>query len=125
MSGLIAYLTHLEGMAVYAAYDERKKNNALNNDPDYIALQDTLLMKILTNRYFEIYNHFLVNTNDTLTEKDWSMLRELSSGNRLRYRVGSAMAEIVDKKSGRAKLTGLISEPSENFINTYLLLKDK
>jgi len=122
MSKLIAYLTHLEGMAVYAAYDERKKNNALNNDPDYIALQDTKLMKKLINRYFEIYNHFLVNTNDTLTEKDWSMFSELSSGNRLWYRVGSRMAEIIDKKSKRDKLTSLISGPSENFINTYILL---
>jgi len=125
MSKLIAYLTHLEGMAVYAAYDERKKNNSLNDDPDYIALQDTLLMKKLINRYFEIYNHFMVDTIDTLTENDWSMFRELSSGDRLWYRVGSGMAEIIDKKTGREKLTSLISEPSENFINTYLLLKDK
>lgn len=125
MSKLIAYLTHLEGMAVYAAYDERKKNDALNNDPDYIALQDTLLMNKLISRYFEIYNHFLVNPSDTLTEKDWSMLRELSSGNRLWYRAGSRMAEVIDKKSGREKLTSLISEPSEDFINTYILLKDK
>lgn len=125
MSKLIAYLTHLEGMAVYAAYEERVKNNTLNNDPDYIALQDTLLMKKLCKRYFEIYNHFLVNKNDTLTEKDWSMLVELSSGDRLWYRVGSRMAEIIDKKLGRDKLTGLIFEPSENFINKYMLHKDK
>ncbi len=125
MAKLIAYFTHLEGMAVYAAYDERAKNNALNRDSDYIALLDTTLMKKHTNRYFEIYNHFLTNSNDTLKENDWLMLGELSSDNRLWYRVGSRMAEIIDKNLGRDKLTNLISEPSEIFINTYLLLKDK
>lgn len=125
MSKLIAYFTHLEGMAVYAAYDERLKDNAINNDPDYITLSDTSLMKKYSDRYFEIYNHFLSNSNKTLQEKDWMMLGELSSDNRLWYRVGARMAEIIDMKSGRAKLTHLISEPSEKFINTYLLLKDK
>ena len=124
MAKLIAYFTHLEGMAVYAAYDERLKGNALNNDPDYMALQDIALMKKYTKRYFEIYNHFLAHSNDTLTEKDWSMLGELSSGDRLWYRVGAQMAANIDKKSGRNKLTGLIAEPSENFIRNYLQLNE-
>jgi len=61
MSKLIAYFTHLEGMAVYAAYEERAENNAIYSDPDYIALQDSMLMKELSNRYFQIYNHFFIN----------------------------------------------------------------
>lgn len=120
MSKLIEYFTHLEGMAVYAAYDERKRNNALSNDSDYIILNDSLIMDTLINRYFEIYKHFLSNELDTLRETDWKMLNELSSNNRLWYRVGSKMAELIDKKYGREKLTGLIEEPSQNFINTYL-----
>ena len=124
MAKLIEYFTHLEGMAVYAAYDERLKDNALNNDPDYMALQDIALMKKYTKRYFEIYNHFLAHSNDNLTEKDWSMLGELSSGDRLWYRVGAQMAANIDKKSGRNKLTGLIAEPSENFIRNYLQLNE-
>jgi len=125
MAELIAYCTHLEGMAVYAAYEERLKNNALGNDQDYVALQDTVLMKKYTARYFEIYNHFRNNANAVLTEKDWAMLTELSSGERLWYRVGAQMAAVIDKKSGRGKLTALIAEPSENFISNYLLLGTK
>jgi hypothetical protein len=125
MAELIAYFTHLEGMAVYAAYDERSKGNALNNDPDYVALRDTALMKKYMNRYFEIFNHFLSQSNDTLTEKDWLMLGELSSDKRLWYRVGAKMAATIDKKSGRNKLNGLISEPSDNFIQAYQSLKEK
>jgi len=124
MAELIAYFTHLEGMAVYAAYDERLKGKALNNDPDYVALQDTALMEKYTTRYFGIYNHFLTHSNDTLTEKDWLMLGELSSDNRLWYRVGAKMAETIDLKSGRKKLTSLIAGPSAGFISEYLLCKD-
>jgi hypothetical protein len=125
MAKLIAYFTHLEGMAVYAAYAERLKDQALINDPDYVALQDTGLMKKYTNSYFEIYNHFLSSSNETLTEKDWLILGELSSDKRLWYRVGASMAAMIDMKSGRKKLTGLIAEPSENFIKTYILLDEK
>jgi hypothetical protein len=35
------------------------------------------------------------------------------------------MAQTIDKNLGREKLVSLISEPSENFINTYLMIKDK
>ncbi|NTW25800.1 MAG: hypothetical protein HGA37_13975 [Lentimicrobium sp.] len=125
MAELIAYFTHMEGMAVYAAYDERSKGNALNNDPDYVALRDKALMNKYINRYFEIYNHFLSRSNDTLTETDWLMLGELSSDKRLWYRVGAKMAATIDEKSGRNKLTGLIAEPSAHFIKTYLLLVEK
>jgi hypothetical protein len=83
MAKLIAYFTQLEGMAVYAAYDERAKDHALTGDPDYIALQDSTLMNKYVERYFEIYNHFLWDSTETLTENDWSMIGELSSGDRL------------------------------------------
>jgi len=125
MAKLIAYFTHLEGMAVYAAYDARVKGHAIFNDPDYVALTDTALMKKYNRRYFEIYSHFLSNPNDTLTEKDWLMIGELSSNERLWYRVGATMAEEIDTKLGRNKLVNLIAEPSEIFIKTYLLLNGK
>lgn len=125
MLALIAYLTELEGMAVYAASAERKKDNTLNNDSDYVALQDTARMKKYIQRYFEIYDHFLSDSTKILSDKDWAMFTELSSGDRLWYRVGSKMAEIIDRRSGREKLNGLIAGPSENFINTYLSLKEK
>jgi len=124
MAELIAYFTHLEGMAVYAAYNERKKGGALNYDQDYVSLQDSALMKNYTIRYFEIYNHFLNNGNDSLTDNDWLMLGELSSDDRLWYRVGAQMAALIDKKAGREKLTALITGPSGDFINTYLSIRD-
>ena len=79
-------------------------------------------MKKYMNRYLEIYNHFLSQSKDTLTEKDWLMLGELSSDKRLWYRAGARMSSAIDIKSGRNKLTGLISEPFANFIKTYLIL---
>jgi hypothetical protein len=52
------------------------------------------------------------------------MIGELSSNDRLWYRVGASMAEGIDKKFGRNGLTNLIGEPSENFIKTYLLVNN-
>ncbi len=123
MLSLIAYFTQLEGMAVYAAYDERQKEKALNNDEDYVALQNAKTMQKFTKRYFEIFNHFQSNPNDTLTENDWKMMGEMSSDNRLWYRVGALMAMEIDKNFGRETLTGLIAQPSENFIKKYLEIK--
>jgi len=51
MAELIAYFTHLEGRAVYAACDERLKGNAVNNDPDYVLLKDATLIKKYINRH--------------------------------------------------------------------------
>ena len=123
MLSLIAYFTQLEGMAVYAAYDERQKEKALNNDEDYVALQNAKTMQKFTKRYFEIFIHFQSNPNDTLTENDWKMMGEMSSDNRLWYRVGALMAMEIDKNFGRETLTGLIAQPSENFIKKYLEIK--
>ena len=64
-------------------------------------------------------------SNDTAIVEDWLMLGELSSDKRLWYRAGEKMAATIDEKSGRNKLTGLIAEPSGNFIQTYLLLNNK
>ncbi|NOY36845.1 MAG: hypothetical protein GXO83_04655 [Chlorobi bacterium] len=125
MAILIEYFTQLEGMGTYAPLEIRKKENAMNSDKDYIALQDSALMKADEKEYFEIYFHFKNNPEKMLTEDDWEKLSILSDKKRLWYRVGAEMAEKIDKDLGRQKLTGLIQEPSENFINTYLRLKDK
>ena len=63
--------------------------------------------------------------DELLTEDDWKKISILADKKRLWYRVGAEMAEKIDKDLGRKKLTRLIPEPAENFINTYLMLKDR
>ncbi|WP_320052967.1 DUF5700 domain-containing putative Zn-dependent protease [uncultured Acetobacteroides sp.] len=124
MSELIAYLTHLEGMATYAALDMRTKEHALGNDNDYVSLQDSTLMKSYKEEYFEIYRYFKETPNQPVTEDDWNKISILSDKRRLWYRVGALMALAIDKKIGRDALTMLIAKPSACFIDTYLGLKE-
>lgn len=112
-------------MGTFVPLDIRKKENAMNIDKDYIALQNSGLMKEYEKEFFYIYFHFKNNPDSLITEEDWAKLSILSDKKRLWYRVGASMAQIIDKNLGRKKLVSLISEPSENFINTYLMIKDK
>lgn len=125
MADLIEYLTHLEGMGTYAPLDIRIKESAMNSDRDYIALQNIELMREYEKEYFEIYFHFKNNPDNTVSDEDWEKVFILSDKKRLWYRVGAHMAQTIDTKLGREKLTSLIVEPSENFINTYLSLKQQ
>jgi hypothetical protein len=123
MSQLIEYFTHLEGMGTFAPLDIRKKENAMNTDKDYISLQDSVLMKEDEKEFFDIYFHFKNNPDSLLTAKDWNLISTLSDEKRLRYRVGARIAQTIDKNLGRIKLVSLISGPSENFINLYLMIR--
>lgn len=124
MTQLIEYLAHLEGMGTFAPLYIRKKENAMDADKDYIALQNSKLMKEYEQEFWDIYYHFKNNPDALVTEKDWAKISILSDEERLWYRVGAIMAKAIDEKLGRKKLVSLISEPSENFINTYLAIKN-
>ncbi|HQO09768.1 MAG TPA: hypothetical protein PLK90_07970 [Clostridiales bacterium] len=119
MSRIIEYFTHLEGMGVYAPLEERRKDNALNNDRDYTALFDKKLMKEYETQYFAIYSKFINSPDKELAADDWNFLSEMSDGKRLWYTVGAMMAEKIDRTSGREHLVSLIAQPSENFIKEY------
>jgi len=125
MTQVIEYYTHLEGMGTFAPLDIRKQENAMNIDKDYIALQDSGLMKEYEKEFFDIYFHFKNNPDSLITEEDWDKLSILTNKKRLWYRVGASMAQTIDKNLGRKELVSLISEPSEHFINTYLMIKGK
>ena len=125
MAHIISYLTHLEGMGTYAPLAARQQDNALNTDDDYIALQDTKHIYHLEKEYFEIYSYFHDNPNEPLVEGDWHKINTLSDAKRLWYIVGAHMAKAIDTQLGRDKLTGLICEPSENFIKTYLDVSER
>lgn len=123
MAELIEYYTHLEGMGTYAPLELRQNDKAMNTDADYIALQDTALMLLYEQEYFEIYFHFKDNPDNVLTDADWEKISALSNGKRLWYRIGAKMAGDIDKKLGRNKLTSLIPGNSENFFNEYFAIK--
>ena len=121
----IEYCTHLEGMAVYAPLGLIEQENAMSNDMYYKALRDLHIMKELEEEYFDIYYHFKNEPDNLLTQEDWYKFRLLTDIKGLWYIVGAQIAKTIDENLGREKLISLISEPSENFIKTYLELNSK
>jgi len=114
----IEYLTHFEGMALYAqqnAFLMLEPKNAMDIDIPLRELQE------FEKEYFDIYNHFKNKPDNLIVQEDWYKFHLLDDKS-LWYIVGSQMAKTIDKNLGREKLVSLISEPSENFIATYLEL---
>ena len=50
---LVEYSTQMEGMAVLAAYQRRRDERALAEDPDYVALEDPERIKADLASYFK------------------------------------------------------------------------
>ena len=114
----IEYVTHLEGMGLYAqqnAFVMLEPENAMSID---IPLQE---LQEFEKEYFDIYYHFKNKPDNLLTQEDWNKFHILSNGG-LWYVVGAHMVKTIDENLGREKLISLISEPPENFIETYLEL---
>ena len=136
----IEYATHLEGIATYAPFGaieqdlkgmatdesfgkiEIERVSAMNFQKFYIVLQDLQLMQELETEFFDIYFHFKNEPDRLLTDEDWYKFQVLSYTKGLFYIVGAHMAKTIDNNLGREKLVNLISEPTENFIATYLEL---
>jgi hypothetical protein len=115
---LVKYLTFLEGSAVYASYEARQRNNALD-DPDYIALEDSEIMDKYHREYFEIYEKVRLIGKRNLDDEDWNLLNNLSDGKRLWYRVGAKIAAEIDASLGRTKLNLLIQSGPDAFFDAY------
>ncbi|MCL2203966.1 MAG: hypothetical protein FWB88_08505 [Defluviitaleaceae bacterium] len=123
MAQAIAYFTHLEGMGTYAPLDIRRREDAMDTDKDYIALQDAAGLAVLEQEYFDIYHHFASDPSAVLTREDWGKIGILSDGKRLWYIVGAHMARTIDQRLGRDALVGLMAKPPGAFIQTYILNK--
>ncbi len=120
---LVEYSTQLEGMAVLAAYERRRKEGALADDEDYVALQDEARMRRDEEIYFEAYEA-LRSRGDELADKSaWSIIDRMSSGERLWYRVGARLAQRIEATLGRSALIGLIGEGPVRFVQTGLRLR--
>ncbi len=117
--GLVRYLTYLEGTAVYAAYDARRRGGALADDPDYAALEDPAAMRKLERAYFELYDRIEGFGQRPLTDDDWALLETFSNGPRLWYRVGAHMAATIDAAEGRETFRKVVAEGPDAFFHHY------
>ena len=115
----IRYATMLEGMAVHAARGSREKADALESDPDYVALSDPARMAAYEQAYWEIYEHFEVAVDGPLGDDDWQMVERLSDGDRLWYRVGALIASEIEAAIGTAAFQELPRHGPDAFFGHY------
>ena len=116
MLHLIENGTHSEGMAVYTQFSTMEQETPFNSDMPFPNIQE------FEEKYFDIYYHFKNSPDILLTQEDWNKFYNLSNGG-LWYIIGAYMTKTIDQNLGREKLVSLISEPSGNFIATYLEIK--
>jgi len=115
---MIRYSTHLEGLAVYAAYDARKKTNALSHQ-DYQILGDKGKRNSRVNEYFDILTKLEFDKMRSVHDKDWKTIELMSDKKRLWYITGAHMAEIIDEKLGRETLNETIRHGPDEFFKSY------
>ena len=117
--GLVEYSTQLEGIAVLAAYRRRLQEHALDDDGDYVALQDEQRIQHDKARYFEDFNYLQKCANQVADANAWAVIDRMSSGERLWYRVGASMAQRIEQVSGRSKLLDLVKTGPASFVEAY------
>jgi len=116
---LVEYSTQLEGMAVLVAYQRRQKDHALGDDPDYVALEDEKRMQTDLANYFRDYDYLKNRRTQPADPDAWAVIKRMSSGERLWYRVGAYMAQRIEASKGRVILVALVKQGPGKFIATY------
>jgi len=121
----VEYLTQLEGMAVLAATERRRLEQALSADGDYIALQDDVRMQKDEALYLKEYEDLKKRTDQPADKDAWAVIERMSGGERLWYRVGARMAGRIEKELGRPALVSLVQEGPQRFFQVLRDLRDK
>ncbi len=114
---LIRYLTTMEGLAVHAARRWRTAAGALESDSDYLALLDQQRMDMYEKEYLALYCGLVATGPRLLEEGDWEILEQMSTGDRLWYRVGARMAYRIENALGRDSLIESVVEGPKAFFD--------
>ncbi len=113
----VTYSTHLEGLAVYAAYEKRRREGGLNH-LDYRLYRDQGMRERVIEEYFRILGVLRGTRLRALREEDWGLIERLS-GERLWYVAGLHMAKTVDERLGRVGLNDTMYSGPGSFFEAY------
>jgi hypothetical protein len=116
---MVEYSTALEGTAVLAALERRRRDGALTDDDDYAALGDAPRMQQNEARYFREYDALRRRGVEPADRDALAVLERMSGGERLWYRVGARMAERIERERGRPALIALITRNPRSLVSTY------
>ena len=107
---VVHFFTQMEGMAVHAAYPERRLARALETDSDYRIYTDQVHARSICSRYLEVLSPALAG--EPLRDQDvGTILGAMSSSERLWYRVGALVSEQIEREQGRGALIASIQAP--------------
>jgi hypothetical protein len=115
----VKYSTFLEGLAVYAAWDARSKAGALENDQDYSNLENREKLDEILAAYWQKLETLESVIGNPLTETHWQAIEDMSSGDRLWYVAGAAMAKAIEEALGREGLIEVVREGPDSFFEAY------
>jgi Putative zinc dependent peptidase (DUF5700) len=118
----VRYFTQMEGMAVLAAYQRRRDEDALSTDEDYVALGDEARMRWAEEAYVEAVDALAGRSEDPVDEAAFDVLVQMWSGERLWYRVGARWAQRIERTAGRAALVRLIEDGPTGFAEQRALV---
>ena len=113
------YATFLEGLAVHAARDARREASALGHDRDYLALEDVKVLDRIVGAYWKTLSFLKSKIGVPLNEAHWQVVEDMSSGDRLWYVAGAAMAAEIESHQGRGRLLELIRQGPDAFFAAY------
>ncbi len=113
------YATFLEGLAVHSAKEARRVAGALSSDSDYLALADPAMLDRIVGAYGERLSYLQSEVDRPLLDEHWQVIEEMSSGERLWYVAGAAMAATIEEKRGRSDLLNVILQGPEAFFDAY------
>lgn len=100
---VVAYFTELEGRAVHAAHDPRARLGALAHEEDYLVYRDANLAAKVTARFAELWQR--LQRLAPLGDDDvGAIMKAMSSGERLFYRVGALVCDRIERERGRVAL---------------------
>ena len=114
---VVMYSTHLEGLAVHAAYEKRRREDGLNH-VDYRIYGDPGKRSRVIEEYFNIWDDLRSRPERSFREDDFDIIERLS-GERLWYVAGLHMALTVDERLGRERLTETIKSGPSSFFDAY------
>lgn len=113
------YATFLEGLAVHAARDARREASALGHDRDYLALEDVKSLDRIVGAYWKNLSFLKSEIGVPLNKVHWQVVEDMSSGDRLWYVAGAAMAAEIESHQGRGRLLEVIRQGPDAFFAAY------
>ena len=115
---IIKYSTHLEGLAVYASFERRRRENGFTHR-DYVVLNDPRKRSKALTVFFCILKGLENEDEGALTKEFFDILIRMSDGDRLWYVSGAYMAQMIDQILGRKALNQTIVNGPDDFFEAY------